>query len=213
MAIDFDSIDERSITKESWEKFRSLHNRKYEYRIERLGVTVRFTPLTVGAIQAMDKEITTIGRALKAIEFSVIEPLGSDLSKLKGELTNDEALNLTKAIEEKIRLAPDDEAEVLKYKNEYGVVLSISKETHWFFEVYEMSYEDVMQLCKILKNKAKMLDYLSEKYHLEHPKKKDEKFWDEMQIMMGDPTSALQRLNKHERDRQLKDRGSDEKHD
>lgn len=211
MPIDFDSIDESRITRESWEEFRNLHNQVYEHRIERLGITVRFTPLTIGAIQAIDNEITTMGRAFKAIETAVIEPLGSDLSKLRQELTIEEANELYRVIVEKSGESPNAEEEVLKYKNEYTLMILLGKDTHWHAELFEMGYEDIMQLFKMLKDKSKMLDYLSDKYHVENPKKKDEKFWDDIQIMMGDPTSAMDRWRKHERESQLRDKDNDEK--
>jgi hypothetical protein len=211
MNTDIDSIDMTSITKKKWEKFRTLFDREYEHRIERLGITVKFSGLTLGAIEAIDNEPTPIQKAFKAIEFAVTEPLGSELTKLKEELTLKEAMELYIEIRKTARasITEEERQELLQFVELHALTLAISKETHWHKELLEMSYEDVLQLVKILKDKSKMLTYLSEKYKVEHPKVKDKKFWDEMEIMMGDPVAAIERVKKHTKDSQLKDKDGD----
>lgn len=194
------------ITKDRWEQFLSVFNTaQHEFRIERLGVAVRYKGYTVGAKTQLAELEDEVEKARKAIEFCSIDPLGKELSELVKKMTIQEILDLHKAIEGASKLSHDDEKRIQEFAEEGSVLMFLIKETHWSpMEIFEIRYEDLTQLDDLLRKKRQMVDYLVKKYSLAHPDKKEEEHRQFMEELIGDIPAAMRRYEENRKRRQIK---------
>src|ERR1051326_7888258 len=173
-------------SRERWEKFRMLQESDmHQYNIERLGMTVTFRSLKVGEDTEIGSTENLSERAQMAIDYCVVEPAGADFVNLKKQLNDKEALALYEKIEEKSIPNANDMNDT-SFLPELQIQQSINKETHWFNEVLEFSYADLVELLTVLESKAQVLEYLSKQYKIKNPVPRVDEFAEQMKLLMGD---------------------------
>ena len=95
------------------------------------------------------------------------------------------ALALYEKIEEK-SIPNANDINDTSFLPELQIQQSINKETHWFNEVLEFSYADLVELLTVLESKAQVLEYLSKKYKIKNPVPRVDEFAEQMKLLMGD---------------------------
>jgi hypothetical protein len=193
------------IGREQWQEFVKEHNDdQRQFFIERLSREVTYTPLTVGAVNAVADLQDNLEKAKKTIALGVINPIGTELTELVSTLTQKELVLLSQAIWD--YSVPSDELtkEVAKSQDVLIPLTHMMQRTRWTLDdLTQLSYDDLTLLIDSINKSDEVFQFLSEKYGMKRPDLLEQEFTDFIMSLIPDYDKAIKEYESKQRRRRI----------